>query len=128
MLRFPLRFGLLFQGEGTYPKKVDVKTFPISSSNRGHQSCIGRKCRISKKPSFFRNRLQKYYIRDISKRYIRMAFFMVDPATFSNSQVWGGLGCLKVFQHVGKEGIFIDSGVRTSNFKHQKMTQTQSAI
>ena len=35
VLRFPLRFGLLFQGEGTYPKKLDVKTFPICSSNRG---------------------------------------------------------------------------------------------
>ena len=35
MLWFPLRFGLLFQGEGKYPKKLNVKTFPISSSNRG---------------------------------------------------------------------------------------------
>ena len=30
-----LCFGLLFQGEGTYPKNLDVKTFPMSCSNRG---------------------------------------------------------------------------------------------
>ena len=60
----PLYFGPLFQGEGTYPKKLDVKTFPICSSNRGHQSCSGRKCHLCKKPLFVQKRLQKYYIRD----------------------------------------------------------------
>ena len=62
MLWFPLHW-FLFQGEGTYPKKLDLKTFPISSSNRGHQSCIGQKCRLSKKSWFVWKRLQKYYIR-----------------------------------------------------------------
>ena len=34
-LWLPLRFWLLFQGEGTYKKKLDVITFPLSRNNRG---------------------------------------------------------------------------------------------
>jgi len=34
----PAHFGLLLQGEGTYEKKLDVKTFPFNTlflSNKG---------------------------------------------------------------------------------------------
>ena len=41
-LWFPLRFWLLLQGEGTYKRKLDIITFPFSSSNRGTQRCNGR--------------------------------------------------------------------------------------
>ena len=41
-LWLPLRFWLLFQGEGTYQKKLDVITFPLSSSNRGYRRFNGR--------------------------------------------------------------------------------------
>ena len=42
MLRCPLRFELLLQGEDTYQKKLNVITSPLSSSNRGTQSCNDR--------------------------------------------------------------------------------------
>ena len=45
----PSRFGLQLQGEGTYQKKLDVKTFLFcSSSNMDTQRCNGRKRRLSK--------------------------------------------------------------------------------
>ena len=38
----PLHFRLLFQEEGTYQKKLYIKTFLFPSTNRGHQSFNGR--------------------------------------------------------------------------------------
>ena len=35
-------------GEGTYQKKLNVKTFPLSSSIRGHQIFSGRNYHLSK--------------------------------------------------------------------------------
>ena len=49
MLRFKLR---LLHGEGTYKTKLDVKTFPFSSSNWGTQRCNRWKSRQSKLLSF----------------------------------------------------------------------------
>ena len=44
----PSRFWLQLRGEGTYQKKLDVKTFLSSSSNRETQRCNGRKSRLGK--------------------------------------------------------------------------------
>jgi len=60
LLRLPLLFGPLIQGEGTYLKKLEVKTFPFSSSNRGTQRCNGRKSRLSKLLSFVPNQRLPY--------------------------------------------------------------------
>ena len=42
------RFQLQLQAEGTYKKKLDVKTFLFSRSDRGTQRCNGRKSHLSK--------------------------------------------------------------------------------
>ena len=41
-IHIPLHFRLLFQEEGTYQKKLYVKTFLFPSTNGGHQSYIGQ--------------------------------------------------------------------------------------
>ena len=56
--------------EGTHQKKLDVKTFLFSSSNRETQRCNGRKSRLSKLLSLVQKQLQKYNIRD-SKENIK---------------------------------------------------------
>ena len=56
----PSRFRLQLQGEGTYQKKLDVKTFLFSSSNRGTQRCNGRKSHLSKLLSFVPNQRLPY--------------------------------------------------------------------
>ena len=60
----PLHFRLLFQEEGTYQKKLYVKTFPFPSTNRGHQRYIGRKIQLSRPLSFPKGVLksQLFYI------------------------------------------------------------------
>ena len=60
----PSRFWLQLQGEGTYQKKLDVKTFLFSSSNRGTQRYNGRESRLSKLLSLVQKQLQKYNIRE----------------------------------------------------------------
>ena len=61
----PSRFQLQLQGVGTCQKKLDVKTFLFSSSNRGTQRCNGRKSRrLSKLLSLVQKQLQKYNISD----------------------------------------------------------------
>ena len=69
----PSRFQLQLQGEGTYQKKLNVKTFPFSSSNRETQRCNSRKSHLSKLLSLVKKQLQRYDIRDalIGKRYLR---------------------------------------------------------
>ena len=43
----PFRFELLPHVEGSYLKKLDVKTLLFGSSNRGHQSCNSWVSRLS---------------------------------------------------------------------------------
>ena len=61
MLRFELR---LLHGVGTYKKKLDVKTFPFSSSNRGNLSCNDRKNHLSKPLLFVSNQRLPYKLVD----------------------------------------------------------------
>ena len=57
---------LLPTPRGSYiSKKLDVKTFLFSSSNRETQRCNGRKSRLSKLLSLVQKQLQKYNSRDI---------------------------------------------------------------
>ena len=51
-IHVPLHYRLLFQEEGTYQKKLYVKTFPFPSTNRGHQRYIGRKIQLKRPLSF----------------------------------------------------------------------------
>ena len=41
-----LMFWTVLVGKGTYLKKLDVKTFPFSSSNSGTQRCNGQKMAV----------------------------------------------------------------------------------
>ena len=61
-IHIPLHFRLLFQEEGTYQKKLYVKTFP--STNRGHQKYIGRTIQLSRPLSFAKGVLKSklFYI------------------------------------------------------------------
>ena len=59
-------FQLQLQGEGTYKiKKLHVKTFLFSSTNRGTKRYNGWKTCISKLLLFVQKQLQNYNIRDI---------------------------------------------------------------
>ena len=71
----PSRFRLQLQGEGTYQKKLDVKTFLFSSSNRETQRCNGRKSRLSKLLSLVQKQLQKYKIRDFKNFFFKNHIF-----------------------------------------------------
>ena len=63
MLRSKLH---LLHGEGAFKKKLDVKTFPFSSSNRGNQSCNDQKSHLSKPLSFVSNQRLPYKLVDKS--------------------------------------------------------------
>ena len=82
----PSRFRLQLQGEGTYQKKLNIKTFLFSSSNRGTQRCNGRKSRLSKLLSLVQKQLQKYNIRDFNEGHekeipiLRMILIYLCPA------------------------------------------------
>ena len=67
LLRLPLHFGLLLQGEGRNPIKLNVKTFLFSRSISGTQRCNGRKSRLSKLLSFVPNQRLPYKLVEIDK-------------------------------------------------------------
>ena len=60
----PSCFWRQLQGEGTCQKKLDVKTFLFSSSNKETQRCNGRKSRLSKLLLLVQKQLKIYNIRD----------------------------------------------------------------
>ena len=62
-----LHFGLLLQGEGRNPIKLNVKTFLFSRSISGTQRCNGRKSRLSKLLSFVPNQRLPYKLVEIDK-------------------------------------------------------------
>ena len=63
-IHIPLHFQLLFQEEGTYQKKLYIKTFPFPSTHRGYQRYTGRKIQLSRPLSFAKGVLksQLFYI------------------------------------------------------------------
>ena len=66
----PLRFRPLLKREGIYRKKLDVITFPLSSSSRGYRRFNGRTTSSKQKALVCpktEKQLQKYYIRDVVK-------------------------------------------------------------
>ena len=68
------RFRLQFQGEGKYKKKLDVKTFFFSDSNRLAQRYNCRNSRLSKLLLFVQKQLQQYNIRDVLYIEIKLSF------------------------------------------------------
>ena len=80
----PSCFRLQLQGEGTYQKKLDVKTFPFDSSTRGHWSYNGWKTYM------VRNWTQQFQIR------IALHFFWILTGSRSFSRkldlIWNWLG------------------------------------
>ena len=70
------RFWLQPQGEGIYQKKLDVKTFLFSSSNRETQRCNGQKSRQSKLLSLVQKQPQKYNIRDSYLVFFKYVVFI----------------------------------------------------
>ena len=43
VVKKPLHFGLLLQGQGTFQKKLDIRTTSLSCTNRGHESSNDQK-------------------------------------------------------------------------------------
>ena len=64
----PLHFRLILQGEGTYQKKLHVKTFPFPSTNGGHQRYNGQRSHLSR-PLSFQKGVLKSHLFYIIQRY-----------------------------------------------------------